>query len=149
MNAAQVVLSMPNNNKSLLEHYDLMQQQWQANMVSLQRLVDESLDTVSFIEASESMIVKETYLAQTAIQENNKSAIVQNAISIGRRTNRIIQVASQEAENSEENSFVNNIILANEELKQCMFFHSNYSNNLFLKTLNLKKNRFNTHDTCL
>jgi len=118
LNAANVVLSTPNNSKSLIEHFDLMQHQWQLNMISLQQLVDESIDSVAFIEACEFMIVKETFLAQTAIQENNKPAIVRNVLNIGRRTNRIIQVASQEAENSEENSFVNNIVMANEELKE-------------------------------
>ena len=120
VNAAFIVMSMP-GNRSLTEHYDLMQQQWQSNMITLQRLVDESVDSVSFIEACEQSIIRETFLTQTAIQENNKQAIVLNALNIARRTNRIIQVAAQEAENSEENSFVTNIITANEELKKCLF----------------------------
>ena len=108
------------SNKSLIEHYDLMHQQWRSNMASLQRLVDESLDnSVAFIEAFEISIYKEIYQAQTAIQENNKQAIVLNALNIAKRTNRIIQVATQEAENSEETSFVTNVLQSNEELKQC------------------------------
>lgn len=112
-------MSIP-GNKSLTEHYDLMQQQWQSNTSNLQRLVDESLNSLAFIEAYEASILRETFQTQTAIQENNKQAIVLNALNIARRTNRIIQVASQEAENSEEISFVNNVNLANDELKQCL-----------------------------
>ena len=74
---------------------------------------------MAFIEAFEISIYKEIYQAQTAIQENNKQAIVLNALNIAKRTNRIIQVATQEAENSEETSFVTNVLQSNEELKQC------------------------------
>ena len=95
VNSAYIVLSMP-GNRSLTEHYDMMQQQWQSNMTNLQKLVDESLDSLSLIEAYESSIIQETFKTQTAIQENNKQAIVLNALNIARRTNRIIQVASQE-----------------------------------------------------
>ena len=87
-------------------------------MERLQRLVDESLDAELFIRACELTIIKETYITQAAVQDRNSMAIVTNALNIARRTNRIMQVASQEADNSEELEFVNNLTAANESLKQ-------------------------------
>lgn len=89
-------------------------------MERLQRLVDDSLDGELFIRACESSIVKETYETQTSVLENNNSGIITNALNIARRSNRIIQVATQEAENSEDSGYVDRIILANETLKQAL-----------------------------
>ena len=72
-------------------------------------MVDESLDCEQFISACEKSIITETYLTQAAVQENNNSAIVLNTLNIAKRSNRIIQVANQEAENSEDPNYVNRI----------------------------------------
>jgi hypothetical protein len=95
-----------------------MQKLWQTNFERLQKLVDECLDCELFIKACEHSIIKETYKTQTAVQENNNTAIVLNALNIARRSNRIIQVATQEAENSEDNAYVDRILGSNELLKQ-------------------------------
>ena len=103
-----------------MENYDLLQQQWQKNMENLQKMVDESIDCEQFISACEKSIITETYLTQAAVQENNNSAIVLNTLNIAKRSNRIIQVANQEAENSEDPNYVNRIIRANESLRQSL-----------------------------
>ena len=89
-------------------------------MERLQKLVDESINSEMFIRACENSIIRDTYKTQSAVQEKNTLAIIANALSIGRRANRIMQVATQEAENSEEYNFVERIIEANESLKQCI-----------------------------
>ena len=116
VNAAYLVLSL-NGNSSCKENFELMQRQWQINMERIVKLVDESLDCELFIKACETSIIKETFQTQTAVQENNSSAIVVHALNIARRSNRIIQVATQEVENSEDNLYVNKILNANEFLK--------------------------------
>ena len=116
VNAAYLVLSLAGNN-SCKENFELMQKQWQSNMERLLKLVDESVDCELFIRACEKSIIKETFRTQTAVQENSNSAIVLNALNIARRSNRIIQVATQEAENSEDNAYVNQILVSNEFLK--------------------------------
>ncbi len=108
------------DNKSCLENYELLQQQWQKNMDNLQKLVDESLDCEQFISACEKSITKLTYSTQAAVQEKNNSVIVMNTLNIAKRSNRIIQVANQEAENSEDPNYVNRIKIANESLKQSL-----------------------------
>ena len=96
-----------------------MQNQW-FMMERLQKLVDESLDTELFIRACEHSIIRETYQTQAAVQDQNSVAIITHALNIIRRSNRIVQVASQEADNSEENEYVDQISMANEGLKQCL-----------------------------
>ena len=118
VNAAYLALSFP-GNKTCVENLELMQNQWVSNMERLQKLVDDSIDTEAFIRACESSIIRDTYKTQTAVQEKNSMAIIMNALNIGRRANRIMQVAGQEAENSEEFSFVERIIDANNSLKHC------------------------------
>ena len=116
VNSAYLVLSL-NGNNTCRENFELMQKQWQLNMDHLLKIVDESVDCELFIKACEDSIIKETYQTQTAVQEKNNSAIIIHALNIARRSNRIIQVATQEAENSEDNIYVNNILKSNELLK--------------------------------
>ena len=89
-------------------------------MDHLQKLVDDSLDPELFIKACENSIIRETYDTQNAVQEQNSMAIVTNALNIVRRSNRIVQLASQEADNSEEMEYVNRIQTTNDILKQCL-----------------------------
>lgn len=119
VNAAYIVLNFP-GDKSCLENLELIKQQSQSNMERLQKLVDESLDCELFIKACENSIIKETYETQTAVLEQNNSTIISNALNIARRSNRIIQVATQEAENSEDLAYVDRIIQSNEFLKQAL-----------------------------
>lgn len=118
-NAAYIVLNFP-GDKSCVENLELLKQQSQSNMERLQRLVDDSLDGELFIRACENSIIRETYETQTAVLEQNNSSIITNALNIARRSNRIVQVATQEAENSEDSGYVDRIILANETLKQAL-----------------------------
>lgn len=119
VNAAHIVFHL-NANPSIIEHFDLMQNQLQFMMEHLQRLVDESLDSELFIKACENSIIRETFQTQGAVQEHNSMAIVTNALNIVRRSNRIVQIASQESDNSEEMEYVNRIQTTNEILKQCL-----------------------------
>lgn len=119
VNAAFILLNYP-GDKSCMENFELLKQQSQANMERLQKLVDESVDCELFIKACENSIIKETYDTQTAVLEKNNSTIITNALNIARRSNRIIQVATQEAENSEDPEYVDRIIYSNEQLKQAL-----------------------------
>jgi vinculin len=121
------------NNKSCLENFDLLQNQWQTSVEKLQKLVDESLDCELFIEAFERRIIKESFDIQSAAQENNSSRIVANTINLAKRANRIIIVAAQEAENSEEFGYVNKIEIANESLRQSLPEIINFAKSLALK----------------
>ena len=119
VNVAYLAILFP-TNKSCAEHFELMQRQWHANVDRLLKLVDESLDCEVFIKTYEKLILKETYQMQMHVQDNNHACIIANVISIAKRANRIMQVAGQEAENSEDGEYVSGILAANESLRTAL-----------------------------
>lgn len=68
---------------------------------------------------SEEGILRDTERVEDGIRTNNSPKIVTNASSIARRANRVLQVAQQEAENSEDPSFVQRVNQASDGLKSC------------------------------
>ena len=64
-----------------------------------------------------------------AMRKNNYAIII-HALNIARRSNRIIQVATQEAENSEDNIYVNNIYVDNIYVDN-IYVGNIYVNNIF------------------
>lgn len=121
INASQILFVQP-MNKSCSEHFELMQKQWIDNMERMRCLVDANVDPSIFIRACEYSIIKDTHKCEMAVREKNSFEIVTNASNIARRANRIIQVAAQEVENSEDKEYVKQITNASEALKL-----SNYS----------------------
>lgn len=111
------------------ENFHLLKQQFETNIVSLQKVIGDMMDSELFIIACEKSIIKETYESQNAILEKNASIIVNNALSIAQKTNRILKTSCQEAENSEDRFFVDKILNCNDQLKQSLpyFIHSSKS----------------------
>lgn len=97
-----------------------MQQQWEKNFQSLQKLIDENIDCKSFIIACEKSIINETFETQNAVQEKNATIIINNTISITQKANRIMKIMAQEAENSEDKLFVEKILYSNDKLRQSL-----------------------------
>ncbi|XP_064603659.1 vinculin-like isoform X6 [Liolophura sinensis] len=116
VNAAKIVLMNP-NNQATMEHFELLKKQWMDNIERLRGLVDEATDTAAFIKAAEEGILRDTERVEDGIRTNNSPKIVTNASSIARRANRVLQVAQQEAENSEDPSFVQRVNQASDGLK--------------------------------
>lgn len=118
-NSAFLVLKIP-GNQNVLENFELTREQFSENMKNLQTKLDETLNREFFIVACEKTIIRDTFKNQTAVQENNPKAIVSNALSIAKQSNRIIQIASQEVENSEDGKYVDQIMMHNERLKHSL-----------------------------
>ena len=91
-------------------------------MERMRCLVDSNVDAALFIQACEHSIIKDTRKAEMAVREQNSFEIVTNASNIARRANRIIQVASQEIENSEDATYIKQISNASESLKSSTNF---------------------------
>ena len=66
---------------------------------------------------SEEGILRDTERVEDGIRTVDSPKIVTNASNIARRANRVLQVAQQEAENSEDAAFVDNVNHASEQLK--------------------------------
>lgn len=62
-------------------------------------------------------ILRDTERVEDGIRTVDSPKIVTNASNIARRANRVLQVAQQEAENSEDPAFVDNVNRASEQLR--------------------------------
>ncbi|XP_067655858.1 vinculin-like isoform X2 [Haliotis asinina] len=116
INAARVVFQNP-NNPAAQEHYDLLKKHWTDNMERLRCLVDEAVDTTALIKAEEEGILRDTERIEDGIRSNDSPLIVANASNIARRANRVLQVAHNEVDNSEDPAFVDRVNSASENLK--------------------------------
>ncbi|XP_046583152.1 vinculin-like [Haliotis rubra] len=116
INAARVVFQNP-NNPAAQEHYDLLKKHWTDNMERLRSLVDEAVDTTALIKAEEEGILRDTERIEDGIRSNDSPLIVANASNIARRANRVLQVAHNEVDNSEDPAFVDRVNSASENLK--------------------------------
>ncbi|XP_050409057.1 vinculin isoform X7 [Patella vulgata] len=117
INAARVLFCNP-GNQAAQEHFDLIKKQWTDNMERLRFLVDEAVDSAALIKAEEEAINKDTDRIEEGIRSGDVPKIVNNTGDIARRANRILQVAQQEAENSEDPQFLARVNAASQNLKQ-------------------------------
>lgn len=116
VNAARIVLINP-ENQAAVDHFDLLKKQWTENLERLRTLVDEATDTEAFIRATEDGIKRDTEKVEEGIRAVSPQMVVANASNIARRANRVLQVAHQEAENSEDPAFVEKVNYSSDLLK--------------------------------
>ena len=62
---------------------------------------------------------KHTVLCEDAIRSQNPPKMVENTSCIARLANRVLIVATQEAENSEDPRFIRDVTQSAEQLKSC------------------------------
>lgn len=114
--AAKIVFQDP-GNQAAQEHFDLMKKRWMDNMERLRGLVDEAVDSSALIKAEEEGILRDTERVEEAIQMKDPPRIGAHASNIARRANRVLQVAQQEAENSEDPKYVDHVNQAASNLR--------------------------------
>lgn len=94
------------NNKSAHENFIHMRDQYENLIVQLRNLIDEAIDSGAFVRASEQAILRHTKLCELAISTRQFKSMSQNASAIAKLANRVIMVAKQEANNSEDGAFI-------------------------------------------
>ncbi|KAK3103120.1 hypothetical protein FSP39_016625 [Pinctada imbricata] len=114
--AARIVFSDP-ENQAAREHFQKMKERWTDNMERLRGLVDEAVDSTALIKAEEEGILRDTDRVEDGIKAGDPATIGVNASNIARRANRVLQVAAQEAENSEDPRYVDRVNEAADRLK--------------------------------
>ncbi|XP_078333943.1 vinculin-like isoform X15 [Crassostrea virginica] len=119
--AAKIVFQDP-TNQAAQEHFDLMKKRWMDNMERLRGLVDEAVDSSALIKAEEEGILRDTERVEDAIQMKDPPRIGAHASNIARRANRVLQVAQQEAENSEDPKYVDHVNEAASNLRSNLGF---------------------------
>ncbi|CAF0725168.1 unnamed protein product [Rotaria sordida] len=115
--AARIVFGDPTSSSTTQEHFDLLRDQWITQMEYLRCQVDEAIPSDEFVKACEEAIIHDTQQTEKAIADLNSSIIVDSTSNIIRRANRILLVACQEIENSEDSKFTTQLRQASNTFK--------------------------------
>ncbi|GFW84382.1 vinculin [Trichonephila clavipes] len=108
VNAGRIRMSYP-DNKAADEHFENLKEQYSDSVQKMRALADEATDTVSFIKKSEDLLLTHTKACEDAISNHAPDKMVENTSAIARLANRVLMVAKQESENSEDPIFVERV----------------------------------------
>uniref|UniRef100_T1J8S2 Vinculin n=1 Tax=Strigamia maritima TaxID=126957 RepID=T1J8S2_STRMM len=119
INAGLIRMSYP-ENKAADEHFENLRKQYAESIQKMRNLGDEATDTVNFIKSSEDGIRRHTNLCEDAIASKVPQKMVDNTSSIARLANRVLMVAKQESDNSEDPYFIDRVNNASDQLQGCV-----------------------------
>lgn len=101
------------------EHFENLRQQYASTIQRARNLCDEATDSGDFIKTSEEQMKKHTILCEDAIVKGNAQKMVDNTSAIARLANRVILVAKQESDNSEDPIFIQRVNQAANLMQTC------------------------------
>ncbi|XP_029173740.1 vinculin isoform X4 [Nylanderia fulva] len=116
INAGRIRMTYP-DSKAADEHFENLRQQYAETMQRARALCDEATDSGDFIRTSEEQMQKHTFLCEEAIAKAHPQKMVDNTASIARLANRVILVAKQESDNSEDPAFIQRVNHATDVLQ--------------------------------
>ncbi|XP_069166956.1 vinculin isoform X9 [Procambarus clarkii] len=114
--AGRIRMTYP-TNKAADEHFENLRRQYAESIQKVRDLADEATESAAFIKASEDLIKKHTAACEASIQNHEPQAMVDNTSAIARLANRVLMVAKQEADNSEDPSFVAKVNAASDQVQ--------------------------------
>lgn len=116
INAGRIRMTYP-NSKAADEHFENLRQQYSETMQRARALCDEATDSGDFIRTSEEQMQKHSFLCEEAIAKGHPQKMVDNTAAIARLANRVILVAKQESDNSEDPAFIQRVNYATDILQ--------------------------------
>nr|XP_050845708.1 vinculin isoform X2 [Vespula vulgaris] len=116
VNAGRIRMTYP-DSKAADEHFENLRQQYAETMQRARALCDEATDSGDFIRTSEEQMQKHTYLCEEAIAKSYPQKMVDNTAAIARLADRVILVAKQESDNSEDPAFIQRVNQATDTLQ--------------------------------
>lgn len=117
INAGRIRMSYP-QSVAADEHFENLRQQYAETMQRTRALCDEATDSADFVRTSEEQMQKHTFLCEDAIAKQHPQKMVDNTASIARLANRVILVAKQESDNSEDLPFIQRVNQASDILQR-------------------------------
>ncbi|XP_043265578.1 vinculin isoform X4 [Colletes gigas] len=108
INAGRIRMTYP-DSKAADEHFENLRQQFAETMQRARALCDEATDSGDFIRTSEEQMQKHSFLCEEAIAKSHPQKMVDNTAAIARLANRVILVAKQESDNSEDPAFIQRV----------------------------------------
>lgn len=119
ISAGSIRMNYP-TSKAADEHFENLRQQYADTVVKMRNLCDEATDSADFIKASEEQMKKHTFLCEEAIKNKQPQKMVDNTSAIARLANRVLLVAKQESDNSEDPHFIAELDRASDGLQNCV-----------------------------
>ncbi|XP_071633629.1 vinculin isoform X10 [Temnothorax longispinosus] len=116
INAGRIRMTYP-DSKAADEHFENLRQQYAETMQRARALCDEATNSGDFIRTSEEQMQKHSFLCEEAIAKALPQKMVDNTASIARLANRVILVAKQESDNSEDPAFIQRVNHATDVLQ--------------------------------
>ncbi|KAK7590064.1 hypothetical protein V9T40_001677 [Parthenolecanium corni] len=116
VNAGRIRMNYP-DNRAAEEHFDNLRTQYADTVGNMRNLCDEATDSALFVKISEEQMRKHALMCEDAIAKNDPNKMVDHTTAIARLANRVLQVAKQEADNSEDPSFITSISRAADQLQ--------------------------------
>ncbi|XP_065159555.1 vinculin isoform X6 [Atheta coriaria] len=116
VSAGSIRMNYP-ESKTADEHFENLRGQYADLLTKMRNLCDEATDSAEFIKATEDQMKKHTFLCEEAIKNQNPQKMVDNTSSIARLANRVLTVAKQESDNSEDPMFIDEINRASDALQ--------------------------------
>ncbi|KAF5290117.1 hypothetical protein FQA39_LY14898 [Lamprigera yunnana] len=108
VSAGSIRLNYP-TSKAADEHFENLRQQYSDTLVKVRNLCDEATDSGDFIKSSEEQMKKHSFLCDEAIKNKQSQKMVDNTSAIARLANRVLLVAKQESDNSEDPLFIQEV----------------------------------------
>ncbi|XP_076630408.1 vinculin isoform X8 [Colletes latitarsis] len=116
INAGRIRMTY-SHSKAADEHFENLRQQFAETMQRARALCDEATDSGDFIRTSEEQMQKHSFLCEEAIVKSHPQKMVDNTAAIARLANRVILVAKQESDNSEDPAFIQRVNQATDILQ--------------------------------
>lgn len=116
ISAGSIRMNYP-TSKAADEHFENLRQQYADTLTRMRNLCDEATDSADFIKASEEQMKKHTFLCEEAIKNKQPQKMVDNTSAIARLANRVLLVAKQESDNSEDPGFIDEVNRASDQLQ--------------------------------
>ncbi|XP_011176906.2 vinculin [Zeugodacus cucurbitae] len=119
VNAGRIRMNYP-ASKAADEHLQNLKQQYADTVLRMRTLCDQATDPSDFIKTSEEHMQMYAKLCEDAIVGKQPQKMVDNTSNIARLINRVLLVAKQEADNSEDPVFTQNLNAAANRLESSL-----------------------------
>lgn len=119
ISAGRIRMNYP-ASKAAEEHLNNLKQQYADTVLRMRTLCDQATDPSDFIRTSEEQIQKYTFLCEEAIRNRQPQKMVDNTSNIARLVNRVLLVAKQEIDNSEDPEYIAKLNAATHRLESVL-----------------------------
>ncbi|XP_003382439.1 PREDICTED: vinculin-like [Amphimedon queenslandica] len=104
VHAARMLFNNPDNEVTK-EHYGQIKDDYQGEVLKLQKLVDGAVDPVEFVSLSDEQIKREVEEAKAAIKAGDPQKAFNHVSNAARLANRVAQMAKSEMANTEDPAY--------------------------------------------